>query len=112
MTLQLHRPDGEGGLEPRAGRRARLARPAPIAALGHALRGGRLPALKNPEMNPTSRLRSVLFWAGLGVRDVRAARRRLRHGLLEPQARADAGAERIVIQRDIGGARLTPDRSS
>ena len=26
----------------------------------------RLPDLKNPEMNPTSRLRSVLFWLGLG----------------------------------------------
>jgi hypothetical protein len=26
-----------------------------------------LPDLKNPEMNPTSRLRSVMFWAGLGL---------------------------------------------
>jgi hypothetical protein len=28
---------------------------------------GRLPGLDNPEMNPTSRLRSVLFWLSLGI---------------------------------------------
>ena len=34
---------------------------------GTALEGDRLPDLKNVEMNPTSRLRSLLFWLGLGV---------------------------------------------
>ena len=28
---------------------------------------GRLPGLKNTEMNPTSTVMSVLFWVGLGV---------------------------------------------
>ena len=63
MTLQLHRPDGEGGLEPRP-----VVDPTGATSssrpLGHGPRGDRLPTLKNPEMNPTSRLRSVLFWAG------------------------------------------------
>ena len=67
MTLQLHRPDGEGGLEPRPvvepDWRAQLESPR----WGTALEHGRLPGLKNPEMNPTSRFRSVLFWLGLGV---------------------------------------------
>jgi hypothetical protein len=67
MTLQLHRPDGEGGLEPvppaDADWRGQLKSPR----WGTALEGDRLPELKNPEMNPTSRLRSVLFWLSLGV---------------------------------------------
>ena len=67
MTLKLHRPDGEGGLEPRPvvepDWRAQLESPR----WGTALEGGRLPDLKNPEMNPTSRFRSVLFWLGLGI---------------------------------------------
>ena len=33
---------------------------------GTSLEGDRLPRLGNPEMNPTSRFRSVLFWLGLG----------------------------------------------
>jgi len=67
MTLQLHRPDGEGGLEPvpveEADWRTQLQSPR----WGTSLERGRLPGLKNPEMNPTSRFRSVLFWLGLGV---------------------------------------------
>ena len=67
MTLQLHQPDGEGGLEPRKvvelDWRTQLESPR----WGSALEGDRLPDLKNPEMNPTSRMRSVLFWLGLGV---------------------------------------------
>ena len=65
MSLQLHRPDGEGGLEPRVPDehwRDQLRSPR----WGSGLRGRRVPALKNPEMNPTSRMMSVLFWAGLG----------------------------------------------
>jgi hypothetical protein len=67
MTLQLHRPDGEGGLEPvppaDADWRDQLRSPR----WGVALERDRLPELKNPEMNPTSRLRSVLFWLSLGL---------------------------------------------
>jgi hypothetical protein len=67
MTLKLHKPDGEGGLEPRPviepNWRAQLRSPR----WGKALEHGRLPELKNPEMNPTSTLISVLFWLGLGV---------------------------------------------
>ena len=60
MTLQLHRPDGLGGLEPQTETpkdwRDQLESPRWNAS-----------PLKNPEMNPTSRMRSVLFWLGLGV---------------------------------------------
>jgi hypothetical protein len=58
MTLQLHRPDGQGGLRPaprtggdwRSGLRSRRWRAAP---------------LRNSEMNPTSTRLAVLFWAVL-----------------------------------------------
>lgn len=67
MTLKLHRPDGEGGLEPRPvpedNWRGQLRSPR----WGSGLQGRRLPALKNPEMNPTSIVRSVLFWLSLGA---------------------------------------------
>ena len=67
MTLQLHRPDGEGGLEPvpvpEADWRSQLRSPR----WGASLERDRLPGLENPEMNPTSRFRSVLFWLGLGI---------------------------------------------
>jgi hypothetical protein len=67
MTLKLHRPDGEGGLEPRPipdqDWQAQLRSPR----WGSGLSRGRLPDLKNAEMNPTSRFRSVLFWGGLGL---------------------------------------------
>jgi hypothetical protein len=67
MSLQLHRPDGEGGLQPRPAAdrdwRAQLRSPQ----WGAGLRRKRLPDLKNPEMNPTSVLMSVLFWVGLAV---------------------------------------------
>ncbi len=67
MTLQLHEDDGEGGVTPRVVEekdwRSQLTSPQ----WGSDLRGSRMPTLKNPEMNPTSRLMSVLFWAGLGA---------------------------------------------
>lgn len=67
MTLQLHQPDGRGGLQPRSedprGWRAQLRSPR----WGSGRRGGQLPALRNPEMNPTSTLRSALFWIGLAL---------------------------------------------
>jgi hypothetical protein len=31
------------------------------------MKGGKLPALANTEMNPTSTARSVVFWAALGL---------------------------------------------
>ena len=66
MTLQLHRPDGEGGLEPSPDAEPDWHGQLQSPRWGSGLKGGRLPGLKNPEMNPTSRLRSVLVWLGLG----------------------------------------------
>jgi hypothetical protein len=67
MSLQLHRPDRKGSLEPRRvsdnNWRNQLRSPRWGASLGK----GRLPDLKNTEMNPTSTFRSVLLWVGLGV---------------------------------------------
>ncbi len=67
MSLQLHKPDRKGALEPRRvsdnNWRNQLSSPRWGASLGK----GRLPGLGNTEMNPTSRFRSVLFWLALGV---------------------------------------------
>jgi len=67
MTLKLHRPDGEGGLQPEPvpeeDWRAQLRSPR----WGGSLQHRRLPELKNPEMNPTSIGRSVLFWLSLAA---------------------------------------------
>ena len=67
MSLKLYGPDGEGGLEPHPlpedDWRDQLQSPR----WGSSLEGGRPPALKNPEMNPTSRLRSALFWVALAA---------------------------------------------
>ena len=66
MSLQLHRPDDEGGLQPRAAEpdwQSQLQSPR----WGSGLRRGRLPELKNTEMNPTSTFMSVMFWVGLAV---------------------------------------------
>ncbi|MFM2106151.1 MAG: hypothetical protein RL338_1183 [Chloroflexota bacterium] len=66
MTMQLYRPDGEGKLTPAAPPedwRRQLRSPR----WGRRLAGGELPRLANPEMDPTSRLRSVAFWLGLGA---------------------------------------------
>ena len=65
MSLQLHRPDGKGGLEPRA-----ESQPDYRTELRSPRRGARtarskLPSLSNPEMRPTPVLLSVMFWAGL-----------------------------------------------
>jgi hypothetical protein len=67
MSLQLHRPDGEGGLEPRPVTDQDWHNQLESPRWGTGLRRKRLPDLKNPEMNPTSRLRSVLFWLSLGA---------------------------------------------
>ena len=67
MSLQLHRPDGQGGLEPRTGIEKDWRRQLRSPRWGTSLRGGRLPEQKNIEMQPTSRARSVLFWLALAV---------------------------------------------
>jgi len=67
MTLKLHRPDGEGGLEPRPVTDQDWQNELRSPRWGSGLKDGRLPELKNAEMNPTSRFRSVLFWLFLGA---------------------------------------------
>jgi hypothetical protein len=62
MTLQLHRPDGTGGLVPT---------PPPGRSRAEDWRKGlrskrwRAGALRNPEMSPTSTAAAVAFWAFL-----------------------------------------------
>ena len=65
MTLQLNRPDGKGGLEPDPVQEIDSRHQLRSPRWGAALPGKRLPALKNPEMNPTSVVRSALLWGGL-----------------------------------------------
>ena len=67
MSLQLHRPDGKGGLEPRPVLERDWRRQLQSSRWGGALGNGRLPALKNPEMNPTSVGRSVALWVALAI---------------------------------------------
>lgn len=67
MSLQLHRPDGKGGLEVRTPQsedhRSTLRSPR----WGAAMKDGKLPELRNVEMNPTSAARAVAFWLVLGI---------------------------------------------
>jgi hypothetical protein len=66
MSLQLHRPDGRGGIERRTvdeSWRRQMRSPR----WGSGLRGGQLPKLANAEMNPTSTARSVAFWITLAA---------------------------------------------
>jgi hypothetical protein len=58
MTLQLHRPDGQGGLRPAPGTGADWRK-------GLRSRRWRAAPLRNSEMNPTSTRLAVLFWAAL-----------------------------------------------
>lgn len=67
MSLKLHRPDGEGGLQPEPTPEPNWRGQLRSPRWGRGLAGGRLPELKNPEMNPTSVVRSVLFWLGLAA---------------------------------------------
>jgi hypothetical protein len=67
MSLQLHRPDGKGGLEPRTVVERDWRNQLRSTRWGAALEKGRLPELQNPDMNPTSVRRSVAFWIGLAV---------------------------------------------
>jgi hypothetical protein len=67
MSLQLHRPDREGGLEPRTVSEQNWRRQLRSPRWGSNLKGGRLPDHKNTEMEPTSRARSLLFWLSLAA---------------------------------------------
>ena len=67
MSLQLHRPDGKGGLEPRPVADENWHSQLRSPRWGSSLRGGRLPKLANPEMQPTSTAKSVAFWLVLGL---------------------------------------------
>jgi hypothetical protein len=67
MSLQLHRPDGKGGLEPRTSSNEDWREGLRSTRWGASLDGGKLPELKNPEMNPSSNARNVALWAGLAL---------------------------------------------
>jgi hypothetical protein len=67
MSLQLHRPDGKGGIEPRNLSDRNWRRMLRSPRWGAALPGRRLPEMKNPEMNPTATPIAVLFWLSLGA---------------------------------------------
>jgi hypothetical protein len=66
MTLQLHRPDGSGGLVP-------TPPPGRHPGRGDDWRSGlksprwRAAALRNSEMNPASTVVAVVFWGGLAA---------------------------------------------
>jgi hypothetical protein len=67
MSLLLHRPDGKGGLEVRPVTDRNWRNNLRSPRWGAALRGGKLPELANAEVNPTSTIRAVAFWVGLGL---------------------------------------------
>ena len=67
MSLQLHRPDGRGGLEPRQVKETNWRGKLLSQRWGMGRRDGHLPELNNHEMNPTSTGLAVLFWLGLGA---------------------------------------------
>ncbi len=67
MSLQLHRPDGKGGLEVRPVTDENWRNQLRSSRWGASLKGGKLPALRNVEMNPTSTGRAVAFWVALAL---------------------------------------------
>jgi hypothetical protein len=67
MSLQLHRPDGKGGFEVRTDGDPAWRESLRSSRWGASLKGGKLPALTNPEMNPTSAARSAAFWGALAL---------------------------------------------
>ena len=67
MSLQLHRPDGKGGVEPRTVTEPNWRRQLRSPRWGSARKDGQLPELTNAEMNPTSTLMAVAFWVALAV---------------------------------------------
>jgi hypothetical protein len=67
MSLQLHRPDERGVLTPEPGPAPDYREQLRSPRWGNARGDGKLPALRNPEMRPTSRVIAVLFWIGLAA---------------------------------------------
>ena len=67
MSLQLHRPDGRGGVEEHTTRGDEWRRSLLSPRWGSSRRSHKLPDLKNPEMNPAPTMLSVLFWLSLGA---------------------------------------------
>jgi hypothetical protein len=67
MSLQLHKPDGKGGIEPRSVNDSNWRRGLQSRRWGMNRRDGQLPEMKNPEMNPTSTWLAVAFWVGLAA---------------------------------------------
>ncbi|MEI7744481.1 MAG: hypothetical protein WCK58_12135 [Chloroflexota bacterium] len=67
MSLQLHRPDGKGGLEVKNAPDENWRGELKSSRWGAALKGGQLPELKNPEMDPASSASSVALWGGLAL---------------------------------------------
>jgi hypothetical protein len=67
MSLQLHRPDGKGGIEKRSVRVRDWRQQLVSSRWGSARKHGELPELPNTEMNPTSTAMAVAFWLGLGL---------------------------------------------
>ena len=67
MSLQLHKPDGKGGIERRVVADRNWRTQLRGSRWGSGLRGGHLPDMNNPEMNPTRTIVSVAFWLFLGL---------------------------------------------
>lgn len=67
MSLQLHRPDRRGGLEPRPVTEENWQRQLRSRRWGASLPARRLPELRNPEAWPTPSRVSVAFWLSLAV---------------------------------------------
>jgi len=67
MSLQLHRPDGKGGLEVRPVTDENWRNQLRSSRWGASLKGGKLPAMANTEMNPTPTGRAAAFWIVLAV---------------------------------------------
>ena len=67
MSLQLHRPDGQGGVEPRTTTERDWRRQLRSPRWGSGVRGRKVARLSNPEMNPTRTGVSIAFWLTLGL---------------------------------------------
>jgi hypothetical protein len=67
VSLELHRPDGRGGLEPRQAADRDWRNQLRSSRWGEDMPGRRLSRMKNTEMDPTGLGRSVLFWVALAA---------------------------------------------
>jgi hypothetical protein len=67
VSLQLHKPDGRGGIEPRGVAKPEWRDDLRSPRWGSGLRKRRLPRLSNPEMNPTPTILAIGFWASLAA---------------------------------------------